>query len=176
MNAIPLFGPVTIDSPAFVAMMPHVQTEAALLLRERSLEAAQAMSALARETVSQLEADHPGQVHDRLFQRHRYRLEGQEAGADQLDGGRGYAAAAQRDVLTKCRQPDMRAQMLLDEMAHEIGLPNGTMRHALRRLSGLDYIAVSSRGRGYHRAGYRVTPIGVQAAVAAGLYGERIAS
>lgn len=181
MNAIPLFGPVTIDISVFAAMKPHVQTEAALLLRERALETAKAMSALACETVNSIEAEHPGQVQERMFERHAYRLPGQEAGADQLDGGRAYSEAAERDVLTKgagrvlawlCRQPEMCAQTFLDEMASAIGIPNGTMRHALQRLNALDYIELSTRGRGYRKAGYRVTPLGLKAAVAAGLHGE----
>lgn len=183
MTALALFGLVTIDAASFASMAPHVRSEAALLLRERLSEPPTAMRQAAAMAVREIDAAQRGQFYDALLTRHAYRLPGEAASADQLSWGQACSAASEKTVLTRgagrvlvwlCAQPERRAKALLSEIAEAIGMPDGTVKGGLQRLRAIGYIEMHARGRGHPRAGYRVTPRGLEAAMEQGLLVDEV--
>lgn len=183
MTALALFGLVNIDAASFASMAPHVRSEAALLLRERLSDPSTPLRRAAATAVREIDAAQQGQFHDALLTRHAYRLPGEAASAGQLNRGQACSAASEKAALTHgagrvlvwlCAQPERQAQALLSEIAEAIGMPDGTVKGGLQRLHAIGYIEMRARGRGYPRASYRVTPLGLDAAMEQGLLVDEV--
>lgn len=164
-----LFGPVDFEPGQFAEMMPHLQTEAALLAREWF----GTRPAVARSLGISL--DHFERV---LRNRHSFSPIPIEriVEADESEAGRAAAVramlaprrAAAQVLAWLIRQPD--GQTLLAELDIEkaVGLGCGAGRSAIQALQRQDLVERTPGWRN-RKPGWRVAPAGRKAAVAAGL-------